>query len=657
MNKFQNFLNIIVILFLIIVNTNFATTYYVDATNGNDNNSGLSPSQAWQTINKVNNFNYQPGDTISFKRGETFTGYTLTPPSTPSGTNNCYLVFNAYGNGALPVIDGQGLRYGADVQNLDHLKFCNLKFYNGNSDAAFNAYLSHYMEIDSCVFDAGFSHTAAYIGHAFYLILSNNVFENGTDTQHGLYLGGGGYQLIEYNKFINNDGDGIHTNVNIDTHSRIMHPVIRYNWFENNAQSYQDQASDSAEIYGNVIINKLNGWGVSMAISYENGYNDLGAANGKIYNNTIIVRNVNSSSNTGIFFYGIPQIDGWTVENNIFYLADASGGNFIYQQTGGGTNMKFDHNLYYSSSNSPHWYFAGSDYTSFLRWKNAGYDVNGDYANPLFEDFANNDFELTAGSPAIKLGQNVGLTKDFLGNPIIGLPDAGAFEFQGMQSSNAVKLSASAILGGCYSNGIMNTTLLARGFLPHNQPYNAAPWNYNGTESVSSFPANTVDWILLELRSDTSSSSIVARRAALLLNNGSIVDLDGTSPVLFDGVPSGNYYLVVKHRNHLGVMSSQKLNFTSTGVVSYNFTDSQSEAYGTNPMESLGNGIYGLYPGDGNASGVITKNDITNVWLPQFLTGIDGYFSADFNLDGSVTASDNNLFWLLDVGKSSQIPK
>ncbi|MCL5030775.1 MAG: hypothetical protein M1480_17330 [Bacteroidetes bacterium] len=656
----RNIFNLIIIIiqiqFVIPSNEIFATTYYIDATNGNDNNSGLSPSSAWQSINKVNNFSFASGDVIAFNRGQTFTGYTLTPPPTPSGTNNCYLTFTSYGTGNFPVIDGQGTRPAASFLNLDYLKFNKIKFYNGDSDTPFNSYGSHYMEIDSCIFDAGFSHTAAYIGHAFYLILRNNVFENGTDTQHGLYLGGGGHQLIEYNKFINNDGDGIHTNVNVDTHTRIIHPIIRYNWFENNSQSYQDQASDSAEIYGNVIINKLNGWGPAMAISYESGYNDLAAANGMIYNNTIIVHNVNASSNTGIYFYGIPQIDGWIVKNNIIYLADASGGYFIYQQSGGGTNLTFDNNLYYNSSGTPQWYLRGTSYISFSNWQSAGYDANGKYADPLFSNFSNNDFELTTGSPAINEGQNVvGLTRDILSNPIIGNPDAGTYEYEG-QNSSSIKLNASVILAGCYANGTMSTNLLSRGFLPQNQPYITAPWNYNGSESLTNLPSSTVDWILIELRSDSSASTMIARRTALLKSNGSIVDLDGTSPVLFNNVPPGDYYIVIYHRNHLSVMSANKVTFTSN-ITYYNFTDSQLKAYGTNPMENLGNGLFGLYPGDGNADGIISQSDITSVWLPQFLTGIDGYQYADFNLDGAVTASDNHIYWLLDEGLSSQVPK
>ncbi|MCL5030773.1 MAG: hypothetical protein M1480_17320 [Bacteroidetes bacterium] len=637
-----------ILLITITVQLSFATTYYVDAVNGNDNNSGLSPSSAWQSINKVNNFSFASGDVIAFNRGQTFTGYTLTPPPTPSGTNNCYLTFTSYGTGNFPVIDGQGTRPAASFLNLDYLKFNKIKFYNGDSDTPFNSYGSHYMEIDSCIFDAGFSHTAAYIGHAFYLILRNNVFENGTDTQHGLYLGGGGHQLIEYNKFINNDGDGIHTNVNVDTHTRIIHPIIRYNWFENNSQSYQDQASDSAEIYGNVIINKLNGWGPAMAISYESGYNDLAAANGMIYNNTIIVHNVNASSNTGIYFYGIPQIDGWIVKNNIIYLADASGGYFIYQQSGGGTNLTFDNNLYYSSSGTPQWYLGGINYISFTNWKNAGYDANGIYANPLFENFTNNDFRLLSGSQAINLGTNLGLVADFAGNSVPPFkPDAGAFEHPYIQTN--IKL----FLGGPFNNGGMTTYLNSQNLIPLSQPYSSSIWKYSGSESVQSIPSNIVDWILVELRAGTASNTVISRRAAFIKNDGTIVDLDGNSPLRFDFINNGNYYLVIRHRNHLAIMSSVPVTLSSSSSL-YDFTTSQSKAYGVNPMSSLGSGIYGMHSGDGDGNGGISSIDRNNIWRVE--NGNIGYLPGDYDLSGGVNSTDLNLCWRVNNGTLTQVP-
>ena len=50
--------------------------------------------------------------------------------------------------------------------------------------------------------------------------------------------------------------------------------------------------------------------------------------------------------------------------------------------------------------------------------------------SPAKANVPNDDFRLQSGSPAINAGIDVGLTTDYLGNPIIGLPDIGAFEYQ-----------------------------------------------------------------------------------------------------------------------------------------------------------------------------------------------------------------------------------
>ena len=46
-----------------------SATYYVDAKNGNDGNSGTSPTSAWKSLEKVGGFQFQPGDAVLFKRG------------------------------------------------------------------------------------------------------------------------------------------------------------------------------------------------------------------------------------------------------------------------------------------------------------------------------------------------------------------------------------------------------------------------------------------------------------------------------------------------------------------------------------------------------------------------------------------------------------
>jgi parallel beta-helix repeat protein len=77
-----------------IASTAYAATYYVDVTNGNDPNDGLSPETAWKTINKVNSMNFYPGDSILFKRGEIWREQLNVRSSGKEGNP---ITFGAYG--------------------------------------------------------------------------------------------------------------------------------------------------------------------------------------------------------------------------------------------------------------------------------------------------------------------------------------------------------------------------------------------------------------------------------------------------------------------------------------------------------------------------------------------------------------------------------
>ncbi|MCK4829026.1 right-handed parallel beta-helix repeat-containing protein, partial [bacterium] len=82
--------------------------YYVDATNGNDDNNGLSDVTAWKTITKVNLVNFASGDIIKFKRGEIWTDATLTLDGTSRGRSD--ITVEDYGTGDKPRIDGNSVR-------------------------------------------------------------------------------------------------------------------------------------------------------------------------------------------------------------------------------------------------------------------------------------------------------------------------------------------------------------------------------------------------------------------------------------------------------------------------------------------------------------------------------------------------------------------
>lgn len=207
-------------------------------------------------------------------------------------------------------------------------------------------------------------------------------------------------------------------------------------------------------------------------------------------------------------------------------------------------------------------------------------------------------------------------------------------------------------LEGPYSGGSMSTTLNSSGYLPLSQPFNTAPWNYPGSESVAGIPAGVVDWVLVQIRSDATTEE--ASRAGFLTSNGMIVDLNGTSPVTFD-VPDNNYYMVVYHRNHLAIMSAAQMGLNKAAVeAEYNFTTGQAQAYGTNPMVELGtgSGVYGLVGGETNLSGIITNADKTPII--NELNSV-GYYYSDTNLSGIVTNADKSLI-ISNLNKVTQVP-
>lgn len=49
-------------------NTATGTTYYVDSKGGNDSNEGTSEGKAFQTLDKVNTLDLEPGDTVLLKK-------------------------------------------------------------------------------------------------------------------------------------------------------------------------------------------------------------------------------------------------------------------------------------------------------------------------------------------------------------------------------------------------------------------------------------------------------------------------------------------------------------------------------------------------------------------------------------------------------------
>lgn len=213
-------------------------------------------------------------------------------------------------------------------------------------------------------------------------------------------------------------------------------------------------------------------------------------------------------------------------------------------------------------------------------------------------------------------------------------------------------LRIKAFLQGPFNGTDMDADLGAN--IPTTQPFSGAPWNYAGTEEADPVPAGVVDWVYLDIRegTDAATATNVAYRAALLLTDGMIVDIDGTSDVAVDYVFNDDVFVAVIHRNHLGVMSATAA-VMNPGYFEYDFTDAQSKAY-NNGQKDLGGGYFGLYGGDADGNGQVQTQDKNLYWLPQF--GTAGYKEGDFDLNGQVQTQDKNLIWLPNFGLGTQIP-
>ncbi|NOX47177.1 MAG: hypothetical protein GXO89_09395 [Chlorobi bacterium] len=226
---------------------------------------------------------------------------------------------------------------------------------------------------------------------------------------------------------------------------------------------------------------------------------------------------------------------------------------------------------------------------------------------------------------------------------------------------HGIDLDLLVYLEGPYSGSHMTTGLNSGGLIPLSQPYNTAPWNYAGTESVAAIPnGNVVDWVLIELRDAANAgtaipASTIKTQAAFLLNDGSVVGLDGSSVLQFPSASfSQNLYAVVWHRNHIGIISASGLS-ESGGVYDYDFSTAITQVYnGGAGYKEIAANVYGMVGGDANADGNINTADKT-LWAND--AGTKGYKSTDHNLDVQVDNRDKNDTWAENDSYSSQVPK
>jgi uncharacterized protein YjdB len=169
-----------------------------------------------------------------------------------------------------------------------------------------------------------------------------------------------------------------------------------------------------------------------------------------------------------------------------------------------------------------------------------------------------------------------------------------------------------------------------------------------------------VDWVFVELRSKSNYANVIATRSGLLQRDGDIVELDGVSSLRFPEIKMDDYFVAVRHRNHLGVMTqnaltavelTQVIDFRLSSTPTFDFGTTKGNGYdytGLAQKPVFGNAYRAMWAGDFDASRRVKSgnpNDDLNIlffdviMFPQNPSGnanydfVIGYLQGDFDMN------------------------
>ncbi|MEM6316437.1 MAG: collagen-binding domain-containing protein [Bacteroidota bacterium] len=227
---------------------------------------------------------------------------------------------------------------------------------------------------------------------------------------------------------------------------------------------------------------------------------------------------------------------------------------------------------------------------------------------------------------------------------------------------SGVALRTRAFLQGAglnSGNDKMRDDLRQKGLIPLKEPYtDLEGFRHLGTGGREKLdPAlltvtgdnAIVDWVMVELRDKDNPSKVITTQSGLIQRDGDVVTADGDSIMVFENMPMDDYYVSIKHRNHLAMYSLYTQPFGPAVVPFVDFTNPFTPIMGDIPGVSFG-GKRAMWSGDINADDKIIfqgpRNDIFEMFMfvlldqgnEEFLTNFIsvGYTQRDFNMDGEV---------------------
>ncbi|MEM6720429.1 MAG: leucine-rich repeat protein [Bacteroidota bacterium] len=234
--------------------------------------------------------------------------------------------------------------------------------------------------------------------------------------------------------------------------------------------------------------------------------------------------------------------------------------------------------------------------------------------------------------------------------------DAGWVGFKSLIEAGTVIVEPKVFLQGASINPnveeeeLMRDDLRVAGIIPTTSPYadaltcNASVFNITGNNAI-------VDWVFVELRDAVDNSIVIEGRSALLQRDGDVVDVNGIGILKFASLLD-NYFVAIRHRNHLGIMSNTALQLDGSRV-NLDFTDATSPiAFGTNAQtdSSMPANTLGMWTGNVNGDSIVqysgtdpdapailslVLNDAGN-FLNFSTFVVNGYNANDLDMDGRV---------------------
>lgn len=216
------------------------------------------------------------------------------------------------------------------------------------------------------------------------------------------------------------------------------------------------------------------------------------------------------------------------------------------------------------------------------------------------------------------------------------------------------------------ADGLMRDDLRANNYLG-DSPYSNTDF-YTSAPAVVTAMANAfddraensvVDWIFVQFRSATDSSQVLRSDQLMLQRDGDIVSSDGVSPLVLPiSMIGDSFYVSIRHRNHLGVMTKQPVQITDSTTIDFSDINGEYHSevrtiggvnydYSSVVMADVG-GRYALWAGDPSRDGKVHQIGDSNRLLAAVASVQDpanilynydnalGYFTEDLNLDGKV---------------------